>query len=500
MKCLLILLFLIPVFGISQKIKINEYDRFLKQRRIEAEPVPILFSPKAKVYLTYIGLGSVAYVQVSGYGWGAAAIDEGQEMVLLFSNDSTVAVKSTALQTFEVISSTFENTYKHNYFIKIPDIRSLSQYDLVGIRKYGLGDYNDLKVSKEDALRIKKSGSLFLEELQKERMIPPLMDINITDISKHVGDSVRFCSRVFSTRFLESSPNKPTFLDMNDSYSSQALTIIIWEQDRKNFYNKPDSLYNQKDVCVSGVVELHNNKHQIVIRRRDQIAIKSDISLSEVDKFGGDSVTVSGKVITSKIISATSNSSTLLNMGAAYPDQQLTLVIDNISRTSFTSPPETYYINKEIRVTGKVEMYQGKPQIIIHNKNQITEVPGREEDAVDQLGQVVNKPKMVEKTASYPGGQEALMEFLKNNLVYPKNLGVGEEKIVIAKFLIKPDGSTSDIRITQPGGKDFDKEVIRVLKKMPKWEPQMANGTSVPVSVTQPITFVRPESGSDKNQ
>jgi|GEM_PF-474496 len=504
MKPFFIFLILTPALNFAQKIKVNEYDRFIKQNRIESEPLPVLSSDNAKVFLTFNALGSGLYLEVSGYGWGNSAVDEGQEMIFLFSNDSTVMVKSTALQTFEVLSSTFHSTYKHTYFIKVSDIKTLSENDLVGIRKYGLADYKDLKVSPENALKLKRSSALFLAELKKAKIINPLRQINITDISKHIGDSVWFCSKVYSTRYFESSPNKPTLLDVNDSYSGQLLNIIIWEEDRKNFFNAPESLYNKKDVCINGIVQLYNNMPHIFIRSRTQITLKSPISLSEVQNFVGDSVTVYGKVLTSKLISTSPNSPTLLNMGAAYPDQLLTLVIENKNRAYFSNTPETYYINKAISVTGKIELYNGKPQIAIHNKNQISEIAEELVKVYDpngQVTQVVTNTESVpyasatpekKKPANFPGGQNALLKYFNNNIVSPEGkLAFGEKKIVVAKFLIGTDGTPGAIEITQPGGSDFDKEVIRVIKNMPKWEPQTVNGVPVPVSITQQLTFFR---------
>ena len=156
-------------------------------------------------------------------------------------------------------------------------------------------------------------------------------------------------------------------------------------------------------------------------------------------------------------------------------------------------------------------MYGGEPQITVQSKNQIAEVPLQMVQAKDtpQAGQMVKQPvtnpattntggratagKSNERPASFPGGQEALLSFIKSNVVCPESeLQMGEKKVVVAKFLIKPDGTASDIQITQPGGNSFDREVIRVLKMMPKWEPHISNGTAVAVSVTQPITFARP--------
>jgi protein TonB len=40
------------------------------------------------------------------------------------------------------------------------------------------------------------------------------------------------------------------------------------------------------------------------------------------------------------------------------------------------------------------------------------------------------------------------------------------------------------------GGEAFDKEVIRVCKKMPRWKPAMQNGINIPVSFLLPVTFM----------
>lgn len=502
----MILFILVPFLSLSQKLKVNEYDRFIKQRLIELEPVRILSSGGANISLAFSAVGPALYANFSGFGWGAFAIDEGQELIVLFANDSTVKIKSTDVQTTEV-NAAFQNAYKHSYFVKVPDVKLMSELDIVGIRKYGIGEHVDMNISKDNALKIKKLSALFLRELKVANLVPNMQDINISDIAKHVGDSVRLCAKVHNSRYFQSAINRPTILDVSDSYTNP-LNIIIWDHDRKNFANAPESLYNNKEVCISGLVEVYNNIPQIVIRNRNQITVKSPIDISEVAKFVGDSVTISGKIVTSKSNSNSPSSPTMLNMGGANPDQLLSLVIDGKDRAKFSDSPEAYYLHKEITVSGRIEMNKGKPQIVVQNKNQLVELPEDVGKVIKEpeIMQVVNNPATEpgesavtkskpteEKPARFPGGHEALLRFLQNNLVCPPDeLGMGEKKVVVASFLLNTDGSPSNIRITQPGGKDFDQEVIRVIKLMPRWEPQMSNGTPVPVTVTQHVTFVRP--------
>lgn len=509
MKPLIIVLTLLPLFSFTQKVQVNEYDRFTKQRRIELQPVRIYSSGKANVNISYFASGPVLYLQLSGAGWGASAVDEGQELLFLCSNDNMVSAKSTAVQTAEVNSS-FQTAFKHSYFVQMSDVKMMSECDVVGLRKYGLGDEFNLKLTRDNALKIKKLSALFLEELRIGNVFRPVQEIGVGEVAKHVGDSVRFCAKVHNARYFASDANKPTILDLNSDFS-RPLNVVIREEDRKNFGNAPEILYNQKEVCITGLVQSFNNIPQIVLRNKNQIAVKSSVSAGEADKFVGDSITVTGRVVGSKFLSNSPTSPLLLNLSSADPNKQVTVVINSKDRGNFGASPERDFLNKDIKVTGKVDMYGGEPQITVQSRNQIVEVPLQMVQAKDtpQAGQLVKQPvtnpattnagnratagKSSERPATFPGGQEALLTFIKSNVVCPESeLQMGEKKVVVAKFLIKPDGTASDIQITQPGGNSFDREVIRVLRMMPKWEPHISNGTAVAVSVTQPITFARP--------
>lgn len=96
----------------------------------------------------------------------------------------------------------------------------------------------------------------------------------------------------------------------------------------------------------------------------------------------------------------------------------------------------------------------------------------------------------VEQMPEFPGGQEALMNFLMNNIKYPdsaKEYGVAGK--VYAKFVVNPDGKVSDIEIIKGIGMGCDQEVIRVLSIMPSWNPGKQNGKAVSVYFTLPVSF-----------
>lgn len=103
-----------------------------------------------------------------------------------------------------------------------------------------------------------------------------------------------------------------------------------------------------------------------------------------------------------------------------------------------------------------------------------------------------SQPEFVidERDPAFPGGQIALRQFLSRNLNTPGDLENGEKKIVQIRFKVDKDGSVNGFEILISGGSEFDKEVVRVCKKMPRWVPALQNGINVPVNFVLPVTFI----------
>ncbi|HSQ44526.1 MAG TPA: hypothetical protein VLM16_05990 [Ginsengibacter sp.] len=101
---------------------------------------------------------------------------------------------------------------------------------------------------------------------------------------------------------------------------------------------------------------------------------QQEIKLEEVRNHIGDSVKLMAKIYGGKYFETANNAPTLLDVGAQYPHSPLTLVIYGEVRKQFTNVPETFYTGKNEWITGKIELYKNKPQIVIHNMNQIVDV------------------------------------------------------------------------------------------------------------------------------
>ena len=59
-------------------------------------------------------------------------------------------------------------------------------------------------------------------------------------------------------------------------------------------------------------------------------------------------------------------------------------------------------------------------------------------------------------------------------------------------FIVNEDGSLSDIKVIRSISPELDKEAIRVVKSMPKWNPAKQNGKVVKMKYVVPVNF-RPE-------
>jgi hypothetical protein len=97
--------------------------------------------------------------------------------------------------------------------------------------------------------------------------------IQLEDISKHVGDSVKVCGKIYGGIFLERVKDTPTFLNVGGTYPNNPLTVVIWADVRKTFEEKPEEFYKDKAVCIFGKVTLYKDKPQIVLYNKNQLVI-----------------------------------------------------------------------------------------------------------------------------------------------------------------------------------------------------------------------------------
>lgn len=96
----------------------------------------------------------------------------------------------------------------------------------------------------------------------------------------------------------------------------------------------------------------------------------------------------------------------------------------------------------------------------------------------------------VEQPAEFPGGAAAMMKWLSNNIRYPESAQQnGISGRVVVKFVVEKDGSIGNPTIVKGVDRDLDQEALRVVKRMPKWQPGKNNGQPVRSYFNLPVTF-----------
>ena len=91
---------------------------------------------------------------------------------------------------------------------------------------------------------------------------------------------------------------------------------------------------------------------------------------------------------------------------------------------------------------------------------------------------------------SFQGGNNALMEYLRQNVVYPEQARKDSvEGRVVVSFVIEKDGSITKPAVVRSLHPLLDAEALRVVAAMPKWSPGMTMGKQVAVKYNLPVTF-----------
>lgn len=97
---------------------------------------------------------------------------------------------------------------------------------------------------------------------------------------------------------------------------------------------------------------------------------------------------------------------------------------------------------------------------------------------------------VVEQTAEFPGGMEALYKFLQKNFRYPNSARrMNVSGRVFVQFIVDKEGKISNVEVVKGLSPDCDKEAIRVVELMPPWKPAKQNGRSVKSKFVFPVVF-----------
>ncbi|MBL7831616.1 MAG: TonB family protein [Saprospiraceae bacterium] len=162
-------------------------------------------------------------------------------------------------------------------------------------------------------------------------------------------------------------------------------------------------------------------------------------------------------------------------------------------------PPQQQFTPPVIKKDEEVKKEPPKIEEITTNTGTET-VKGDDKGYVPQIDEPVVQTAVdpdegkvfsfVEQTPTFPGGDAALMDFLRKNIKYPPIAREnGVEGRVLISFVVDKNGNIRDITVKRGIGSGCDEEAIRVVKMMPDWKPGKQNGKSVNVMYNLPISF-----------
>ena len=106
---------------------------------------------------------------------------------------------------------------------------------------------------------------------------------------------------------------------------------------------------------------------------------------------------------------------------------------------------------------------------------------------------------VVEKAPEFPGGAQAMYKFLGENIKYPEAAAKANvQGKVFLSFVVTSEGEIKNIQVLKGLGYGADAESVRVISKMPRWEPGMQSGRPVNVRYNLPIAYQLDDDGSKK--
>lgn len=156
------------------------------------------------------------------------------------------------------------------------------------------------------------------------------------------------------------------------------------------------------------------------------------------------------------------------------------------AKSASKSPPEVDGGQPNARVFERVT-----PMSVVEYMDGETDSPSMDLELIRNTIDKINEPKSeVDKMPSFPGGEEKMHQFIKDNLEYPENARLsGIEGRVVVRFVVMPNGRVGRVEILQSLEASCDREAMRIVEMMPRWSAGAEKGKRVPVYCTLAISF-----------
>jgi TonB family protein len=127
-------------------------------------------------------------------------------------------------------------------------------------------------------------------------------------------------------------------------------------------------------------------------------------------------------------------------------------------------------------------------------------VDGKPVDGEIVVAVEFTKPQGATVNASYPGGEDALQEFFRQNMQYPSDaLEDYIEGKVYVQLTVDAQGKSKDIIMSTPTDyPGLDAEAMRLVSLVSQWTPMTINGQPTESKLIVPVVFKLPESNTSQ--
>lgn len=181
-----------------------------------------------------------------------------------------------------------------------------------------------------------------------------------------------------------------------------------------------------------------------------------------------------------------------LGLDDMFIEDEIIMTVQNITPPPPPPPPIPDVIEELTVVDNDVEVEEYDMMNIEADLNTEVDILAQTDEGplVEDLVEDNEVFVIVEQEPEYPGGMQALMQYLSKSIRYPAfEAENGIQGRVTLSFVVEKDGSITDIMEMRSPSEGLTKEARRVVQSMPKWKPGKQRGKAVRVKYMLPVTF-----------
>ncbi|HEV7329995.1 MAG TPA: energy transducer TonB [Flavisolibacter sp.] len=168
MRRWLLVLLALPQFAAGQE-SLRTASALPIPKRLETQSISLKAEAGNRMNANFHAEGKSFFLRLSGTGISAHTINTEDPVIFLLQNDSTVTLKSTAVQGFDDMDT--ERSYKHEYVVQQQDLEMLSRSNVQAVRKYSVIGFDDFYLDATAAANLRSLSIGFLQTLDKERLL-----------------------------------------------------------------------------------------------------------------------------------------------------------------------------------------------------------------------------------------------------------------------------------------------------------------------------------------